>query len=70
MYSYEIENLMKCKQYLLDIKEYFYVCDTSPQIARIKYNSYCDDFEMWTYDQYYWKFKVRRIEYGKNKKNK
>ena len=39
---------------ILDIKE-------SPQINHIKFNPYNEDFEMWTSDNYYFKFKVKKV---------
>ena len=62
MYSHEIKELLELKNYLLDKKEankILYI-DSSPQINHIKYNQDTKDFEMWTTDNYYFKFKVKR----------
>ena len=58
MYSHEIEELLKVKQYLLAAKEYINICWTSPQIREMKYNKDTDLFEMWTDDNYYFQFRV------------
>lgn len=58
MYSYEIQQLMELKNYLLDVQEYFRVCNSS-QIIRIKYNPFDDTFYIETNDNYKWTFKVR-----------
>lgn len=63
MYSWEIEQLLKLKNYLISNKEYFEICKTSPQIKRIKYEPFEDDFYIWTDDQYNFKFKVKKIEH-------
>ena len=66
MYSHEIKQLLELKNYLLDRKEANKILNIkdSPQINHIKYNTYDDNFEMWTSDNYYFKFKVknRRIK--------
>ena len=66
MYSYEIKQLLELKNYLLDRKEANKILNIkdSPQINHVKYNTYDDNFEMWTSDNYYVKFKVknRRIK--------
>lgn len=56
MYSYEIEKLLKLKNYLISNREYFEICNTSPQIKRIS----CDDdnFRIQTSDNYDLHFKV------------
>ena len=61
MYSHEIEQLMKLRNYLISNKEYFYILDTSPQIRGIEYKPYEDNFYMWTDDNYNFKFKVYRL---------
>lgn len=59
MYSWEIEQLLKLKNYLLSAKEYLKICDNSPQIVRITYNPYEDSFTIITNDEYNFKFRVR-----------
>ena len=62
MYSHEIDELIKLRNYLLEVKEYFMICDTSPQIVRVTYNPYNDEFYIKTNDNYEWTFKVRKKE--------
>lgn len=64
MYSYEIKQLLELKNYLLDRKEANKILNVkdNPQINHIKYNQNGNDFEMWTSDDYYFKFKVKRKE--------
>lgn len=58
MYSHEIDQLLKIRNYLINSKEYERIMYTSPQIKEVKYSPYSDDFETWTSDNYYWKYKV------------
>lgn len=62
MYSYEIDRLLKIKNYLLSVKEYQSISDikSNPQINHIKYDCYNDTFEINTKDNYNFKFKVKR----------
>lgn len=62
MYSHEIKQLLELKNYLLDRKEANKILNIkdSPQINHVKYNQDTTDFEMWTSDNYYFKFKVKR----------
>lgn len=60
MYSYEIQKLLEIKQFLLESKEYLEICEKSPQIIRITYDSFNDFFTIKTNDNYEFKFKVRR----------
>ena len=60
MYSWEIEQLLKLKDYLISNKEYFEICDTSPQIKGIEYKPFDNNFYMWTDDNYNFRFKVYR----------
>ena len=62
MYSWEIDQLMKMKNYLLEVEEYFKICDESSQISRIKYDPFNDTFYIKTTDEYEWTFKVKRRE--------
>ena len=61
MYSWEIEQLLKLRNYVLSVKEYFDLCDNSPQIVRVTYNPYEDSFLIKTSDNYEFKFKVRKL---------
>ena len=60
MYSQEIEELLKLRNYLISVKEYLRILETSPQINHIKYNPFDDCFDIWTDDRYYFKTKVRK----------
>lgn len=57
MYSYEIENLLKLKNYLVSVQEYLEIVK-SPQIDHIKYEN--DMFYMWTNDDYKFTLKIRK----------
>lgn len=46
MYSNEIENLLKYKNYLLTAKEYIKILETSPQINHVIYKN--DEIIIWT----------------------
>lgn len=56
MYSCEINQTLESHNYNIDSETYINICNTSPQISRVKYESYGNFFEMWTDDNYYWKF--------------
>ena len=58
MYSWEIDKFIKNRNYKLSSIEYCNLCDTSSQINRIKYNQIFNNYEIWTDDNYYFKFKV------------
>lgn len=60
MYSWEIQQLMELKNYLISVKEYLQICDTSPQIREVKYDPYNDNFMIDTKDEYKFYFKVRK----------
>ena len=60
MYSYEIENLLRIRNYLISNKEYFNILNTSPQIRGVEYKPFENNFYMWTYDNYNFRFKVYR----------
>ncbi len=66
MYTWEIEKLLKLKNYILYCDEYLHIVKTSPQIKKIKYNAYDDTFETWTKEDNgsinYFKYKVRKRE--------
>lgn len=59
MYSSEIEQTLKSQDYNIDSKTYLYICQLSPQISRIKYDSFENNFNIWTNDNYHWTFKVK-----------
>lgn len=58
MYSYEIDNYLKERNYYLNSEEVQYITDISihTQIYRISYNQEFNYYEMWTSDGWYFKF--------------
>jgi len=58
MYSHEIQQLLELKNYLINHIEYLNILNTSPQINHVEYNQQLDEYEMWTNDNYYFKYKV------------
>lgn len=62
MYSYEIDQIIKFKKYHINPKTYFQICNTSPQISRVKYDPSDNQYEIWTDDSYYWKFNISAYE--------
>lgn len=61
MYSEEIKQLLEYKKYILNLKEYSKIIDTSPQINFIKYDPYDDTFNVGTDDRYNFKFKLKKL---------
>lgn len=59
MYSYEIDQLIKLRNYLIENEEYMKIVLNSPQISYLKYDPFTKDYEMWTSDNFYWKYKVK-----------
>lgn len=57
MYSNEIENLLKFKNYLISVQDYLEIIK-SPQIDHIKYEN--QGFSIWTTDGYSFKLKLRK----------
>lgn len=60
MYSYEIEELIELRNYLLTIQEYVQIIKTSPQIDHVQYKK--DHFELFTEDGYKFKFKIKQCK--------
>lgn len=60
MYSWEIQNKLQKDNYILSGDKYLDICRNSPQISQIKYNGFDDSYEIWTKDNYYWKFRLTR----------
>ena len=60
MFTWEIQKLMKVKNYLINAKEYLSICKTSPQIKEVKYDPYQDNFMIETEDNYKVYFKVKK----------
>lgn len=57
MYSWEISELLKSHDNNINSQTYIDICNTSPQITRVKYDSCTDKFEMWDKENY-WNFHV------------
>lgn len=61
MYTWEINKEMIKYNFKLPSKIYLKICSTSPQICRVKLDSYDDMFEIWTKDNGYFKFEVDKF---------
>ena len=61
IYSWEIDVYLRSKEWILTKQEYKYISDlnSSPQICRVSYNSYNNDFYMETTDGYNWIFRIK-----------
>lgn len=59
MYSQEIEELLKIRNYCIGVDEYYQIISTSPQINEISYKPSEDNFEIYTDDNYKFKTKVK-----------
>lgn len=59
MYSHEIKRLLIIRNYILSVKEYSDIVQTSSQIDHVKYNDETNEFTMWTKDNYTFKFKIQ-----------
>ncbi len=62
MYSSEIDQIIESQYYNIDSETYMDICNTSPQISRVKYEPYDNKYEIWTNDNFYWKINVFRKE--------
>lgn len=62
MYSYEINKTLESQNYNIDSETYMDICNTSPQISRVKYEPYDNKYEIWTKDNFYWKINIYRKE--------
>ena len=60
MYSHEIEEYIKLRNYILSIKEYIEVVGSSPQIEHIKYED--EHFHFDTTDNFHFKIKLKTRE--------
>lgn len=60
MYSCEINQTLESQNYNIDSETYINICNTSPQISRVKYDPYDNKYEIWTDDNFYWKINVYR----------
>lgn len=62
MYSYEIDQTIRSQDHNIDSETYLYICQSSPQISRMKYDPYDNKYEIWTNDNCHWKINVYRKE--------
>ena len=62
MYSSEIDQIIESQYYNIDSETYMDICNTSPQISRVKYEPYDNKYEIWTNDNFYWKINIFRKE--------
>lgn len=60
MYSHEVEQLLKIRNYLITYKEFVQITKSSPQINHIKYNPFEDNIEMWSTDNYRFVLKIKK----------
>lgn len=60
MYSWEIQELVELKNYIITIQDYINIIQTSPQVDHILYKD--NNFEMYTNDYYKFKFKIKEIK--------
>ena len=58
MYSEEITELLRDKNYNIDSKTYIHMTRSSQQINHIIYKPFDDYYEMWDRKGTYWKYKV------------
>lgn len=62
MYSYEIDNYLRSHNWNLTAKEYIEICNlkSNPQISRISYNPFLNDFTVCTDDNWNWTFTITK----------
>lgn len=58
MYSWEIDTLIRTKNYSITPDEYKKIIISSPQIVTNTYEPYLDEYIIKTDDNYFWKFKI------------
>lgn len=61
MYSWEIDDYLRSRNWELTKNEYIYVSDikVNPQISRIKFEPFNNSFYMETSDGYNWIFRLK-----------
>lgn len=59
MYSYEIDEMIKIKDWILKPKDYLRIY-SSPQITHLHYDAYSNKYHIYTDDDYHWEFEVRK----------
>lgn len=60
MYSWEIDALIKSKNYQITPDDYQKIVSESSQINNIKYEPFNDKFIISTTDNYYWMFTIKK----------
>ena len=58
MYSHEIDNVLKEKNYVIESNLYDEICKNSPQISRVTFNAFSNNFSISTDDNWHWTFNV------------
>ena len=61
MYSFEIENLLRNSNYIIDAQTYLSICE-SPQIVRIVFNKDNNIFYIHTNDEYSFEFRLHELK--------
>lgn len=61
MYSYQIDELLRNKEYIVSVNDYKQILASS-QICHIKYEPFDDMFVINTDDGYSWRFRVVKTE--------
>lgn len=59
MYSYEIDEMIKIKDWILKPQDYLEIY-SSPQIIHLHYDTYSNKYHIYTDDDYHWEFEVRK----------
>lgn len=61
MFSYEIDEFLRSRDWNVSKSDYLYVTDRelSPQICRVTYTPFGEYFTMWTNDGFCWKFCIK-----------
>lgn len=59
MYSWEIEQLIELKNYVITIQDYCEIVRTSPQIDHVLYKD--EYFNLFTTDNYHFKLKIKEV---------
>lgn len=59
MYSWEIEQLIELKNYVITIQDYCEIVKTSPQIDHVLYKD--EYFNLFTTDNYHFKLKIKEV---------
>ena len=58
MYSSEIDDILKKRNYCLPSHLYFKIVENSSQMCQVKYDAYSDKYSVHTDDGYHWEVRV------------